>query len=132
MEQIEQKLKKQIKDLNTALDRLDESLMEEKTEFIRDAVIQRFEFCFEIAWKTMKTANYILGFQSQSPRDTIRSAAQTGLIDNPKKWLNYLTARNLSTHTYNEEQSEQIYKKAKEFAPNARELVKSTTAKLKA
>ena len=42
MEQIEQKLKKQIKDLDTALDRLDESLMEEKTEFIRDAVIQRF------------------------------------------------------------------------------------------
>jgi hypothetical protein len=42
-----------LSDLNQALLRLDEALKQPENEFIRDAAIQRFEFCFELAWKAI-------------------------------------------------------------------------------
>jgi len=33
-----------------AIQRLDEALSQPKDEFIRDSVIQRFEFTFELSW----------------------------------------------------------------------------------
>ncbi len=35
-----------------ALKALDEALREPKNSIVRDASIQRFEFCVELAWKT--------------------------------------------------------------------------------
>ena len=40
-----------LNDLNKALLRLDEALKQPENDFVRDAAIQRFEFCFELAWK---------------------------------------------------------------------------------
>ena len=37
-----------------ALDRLSEGAAEARDELDRDGVIQRFEFCFELLWKTLK------------------------------------------------------------------------------
>lgn len=37
-----------------ALDSLELALAQPKNEFIRDAVIQRFEYSFELSWKTLK------------------------------------------------------------------------------
>jgi predicted transcriptional regulator len=41
-------------DLRAALERLGEALHEPKTDIVRDAAIQRFEFSFELFWKTLK------------------------------------------------------------------------------
>lgn len=37
-----------------------------------DATIQRFEFCFELAWKLMKTVLEYEGIEANSPRSCIR------------------------------------------------------------
>ena len=41
-------------DFSRALARLGEALSAPKSDLVRDAAIQRFEFTFELAWKTMK------------------------------------------------------------------------------
>ncbi|MBT6391338.1 MAG: nucleotidyltransferase, partial [Candidatus Marinimicrobia bacterium] len=45
----------QLQSLNRAIKQLEKVLKEEKSEFIRDAAIQRFEFTYELLWKTLKT-----------------------------------------------------------------------------
>ena len=39
----------------------------------------------------------------KSPRETVKQAFQIGLIDNGHIWMDALSTRNLTTHTYDEE-----------------------------
>lgn len=74
-----------------------------------DATIQRFEFCFELAWKLMKSALAYEGIEASSPRSSIREGWKQGLIDSAEKWLDMLEKRNLSSHTYNETTAMDVY-----------------------
>lgn len=70
-----------ISPLLAAKEKLAVALAVEKTELVRDACIQRFEFTFELSWKTMKR---ILAARSNfvnSPKPVFREAAKDGLID---------------------------------------------------
>src|SRR5690606_2516274 len=93
-------------ELNKAVTRLDEAVRQEKNEFIRDAVIQRFEFCIELAWKSARRA---MGVTTTAPKDVIREMAQSGYIDDVVLWLTAIDMRNLSSHTYKEPLAEQVY-----------------------
>ena len=84
-------------------------LEQEKNEYIRDSAIQRFEFTFELAWKTLKAFLEEQGITVYSPRDSFKGAFQTGLIDEDPTWLETIELRNLTTHTYNESTAEEIY-----------------------
>ena len=42
------------KDFFNALDRLEDTLKYEKNDIVIDGVLYRFEFTFELAWKTVK------------------------------------------------------------------------------
>lgn len=111
------------KDLAKALDRLDEALAFEPTQLAKDATVKRFEFTFELAWKLMQAVADIKGFVERSPNSGIRRAAQLDLIDNPSDWLKYLEKRNLTTHVYNINIANEVYKYAKRFAPDCRKLL---------
>jgi nucleotidyltransferase substrate binding protein (TIGR01987 family) len=64
-------------------------------------IIQFFEITFELAWKTLKDYLEAEGFNDvKTPRTAIKKAFQTGLIDNGELWLEALSNRNLTTHTY--------------------------------
>ena len=43
-----------------------------------DATIQRFEFCFELAWKLMKAVLEYEGIEANSPRSCIREGGNRG------------------------------------------------------
>ena len=86
-----------------------------KTDLNRDASIHRFEFTFELAWKTMQRILKYKGRLINNPRDTIREAAKEGLIQDPKKWFVFLENRNLTSHVYNEEVADKIYNVLPEF-----------------
>ena len=76
-----------------------------KNEFIRDSVIQRFEFSIEPAWKTAKKTK---GVTTSAPKDVIREMAQSGYIEDVAIWLKAIDMRNLSSHTYKENLAEQV------------------------
>ncbi len=111
-------LKNLITNLKKANERLKEASKAEPTQLNKDATIQRFEFTFELAWKTMQEKAREEGIRCNSPKDCIREAARLGLIGDVGKveeWFEYLNKRNLITHTYNEELANKIYQKVKEF-----------------
>ena len=94
-----------------AVARFDKVLKEDKNEFIRDSAIQRFEFSFELAWKTLKAfLESEKGIRVYSPRDAIKEAFKVGLIWDDPNWLKMMETRNLTSHVYNEKMAEDIYK----------------------
>jgi len=76
-------------------------------------IIQFFEITFELSWKLMKDYLEYLGYQVKSPREAIKTAYSIELINNGDKWLKMLMDRNLTTHTYDEDNSEEVYEKIK-------------------
>ncbi|MBA3239089.1 MAG: nucleotidyltransferase substrate binding protein [Parachlamydiaceae bacterium] len=70
--------------------------------------IQAFEFCYELAWKMMKRVLESRGLEVGSPKDTFRKAALEKLIDDPELWFEFQKKRNLTSHTYEQENVETI------------------------
>ena len=103
-------------DLAKATERLKEALKERETEITIDGTLHRFEFTFELAWKTMKDLMEYNGIieTTGSPREVLRTAFQNGLIEDGETWINMMLARNSLSHLYDEETSRKIYKDIKE------------------
>lgn len=78
------------------------------SEAEKGGIIQFFEITFELAWKVLKDYIYTTGEIVKSPRETLKKAYETELIEKGKEWLDALDDRNLSTHAYDEEQINQI------------------------
>ncbi len=81
-----------------AADREPESL----SDLEREGLIQRFEYTFELAWKTLKDRLEHDGVQlpTVTPRNVIREAFAAGMIDDGQGWLDMLTDRNAMAHKY--------------------------------
>ena len=103
-------------DLAKATERLQEALNEEETEIAIDGTLHRFEFTFELAWKTMKDLMEYNGIieSTGSPREVLKNAFQNGIIEDGETWINMMLARNSLSHLYAEEASRKIYKDIKE------------------
>jgi nucleotidyltransferase substrate binding protein (TIGR01987 family) len=82
-----------------------------------DASIQRFEFTIELLWKLLKRILVFEGIETTSPKHVLQEAYQTKLIDDEQLWLNMLTDRNLTSHTYDEELADEIYSRIKKYCP---------------
>ena len=80
----------------------------------RAGLIQFFEIAFELAWKTLKDYLESQGFQVNSPRETIKQAFQSEVIQEGHIWMEALEDRNLTTHTYDEATSLKVEKLIKE------------------
>ena len=105
-----------LQDYKRALIKLDEALQEKENEVIIDGVLHRFEFTFELAWKTMKDVLEYLGITTKlgSLREIIQIAFKQGLIEDGEIWIEIMLARNTLSHIYDEESSRKIYKAIKE------------------
>lgn len=103
---------------------LDTALAQPKNEFIRDSVIQRFEFTFEVSWKMLKRYfEWNQNLIESNVKNIFREAGRQGLIDSVETWFAYQIARNESSHTYDEKKAEEIYAIAQRFAPDAKRLL---------
>lgn len=97
-------------------------------EELRDGAIQRFEYTYELAWKSLKR---ILELDAASPdsidilsfRDLIRLGAERGFIEEPSEWFEFREERNISSHTYDEAKAAEVYASALRFRPVARRLL---------
>jgi nucleotidyltransferase substrate binding protein (TIGR01987 family) len=118
--------------LDNAISRLGEGMAAYQADtthtLIRDGLIQRFEFTYEISHKTLKR---YLEFTSPTPeqydnmpfQDLIRSGNEQGLLlgDWPK-WKRYRDMRAKTSHTYDEQIALEVVACIPEFAEEAHYL----------
>lgn len=108
------RLNDKLKNFSNAVCRLDEALAEYslcKLTSSRDGVIQRFEFCAELAWKTVKEYLAEQGYSDiNSPKAVMKQAFADKIIDNETVWLEILQARNMTSHIYDDNTASDIFK----------------------
>jgi len=96
---------------------------------LKAGVIQNFEFTFELCWKMIQRWIQVnVSPEAAEPRtkkDLFRLAAKKRLIDDPQAWFKYHEARNITSHAYNEENAEMIYRLAIDFCSAAEKLRKT-------
>jgi nucleotidyltransferase substrate binding protein (TIGR01987 family) len=81
-------------------------------EIIKEGLIQRFEYTYEMVWNVMKDyALYQGNSEIADSRDAIRFAFSTRLIKNGDMWMDMIKSRIKTSHTYNEETANEIYLK---------------------
>ena len=84
--------------LRQALERGPDAL----SELEKEGVIQRFEYSFELAWKTIK--DFLeeggLVISTITPRQVLKDAFAAKLLVDGQVWIDMLDHRNLLSHTY--------------------------------
>lgn len=85
--------------------------------------VQAFEFCYELAWKTMRKILQAQGLEVESPKEAFRQAFVIKLIDNPEIWFEFQRKRNLVSHTYNEKNLDLIVQTFDTFSQELKRLL---------
>jgi len=81
-------------------------------EIIKEGLIQRFEYTYEMAWNVMKDYAFYQGnSEIAGSRDAIRYAFSSNLISDGNLWMDMIKSRIKTAHTYNEETANEIYLK---------------------
>jgi len=80
--------------------RRDEFINDGLEDIYLDIIVKRFEFTYEMSWKSLKRYLEYLGFSPKSPRESFKEGFAQGLIVDEVVWLNMIEQRNLSAHIY--------------------------------
>ena len=127
----------ELKTLQQAVTTLDQAIkvhkehQKDESELVlalRDSIIQRFEYTYELAWKYIQRwiSNNINPESAElvySRKELYRLAARWGLIKDPLRWFNYHEARNISAHTYAEANAQKVYLAAVAMVPDVLHLI---------
>ncbi len=99
-----------LEQLSHALERFRESLNYSPDQpLVIDASIQRFEFCVELTWKTLKKALASEGVEANTPRECLQQAYVAHWLEDETLWLSMLKDRNLTSRTYKETLALEIF-----------------------
>lgn len=84
------------------------------SELEKEGLVQRFEYTFELAWKTLQDLLIFRGYNViPEPNSILKKSLEDALISDHDGWRKMMQARNSTTHTYDEENAakivEQIY-----------------------
>lgn len=98
-------------DYFNALERLKEAVKQGDSDIVIDGILHRFEFTFELAWKTVKDYLEYLGITNKvgSPREIIQTGYKQGIIEDGESWIKMMLSRNSLSHIYDEKTSREIY-----------------------
>ncbi|MHB8310718.1 HI0074 family nucleotidyltransferase substrate-binding subunit [Metallibacterium sp.] len=92
-----------------ALARMHEVLAVDESEIVRDALIQRFEFTYELAWKAMF---YWLRDAGEKVPEIVRAVLQAGfkaeLISDAQAWERIKEFRDETSHTYDQNKAIEV------------------------
>ena len=79
---------------------------------VREGVVQRFEYTWELAWKTLK--DYLVfkkvTLDKVTTAEVIRTAFEAGYIQDGQDWMDALDARNKMSHVYSQDAFDQVIK----------------------
>ena len=103
-------------------------------ETMRDGVIQRFEYTFELSWKMLKRYLQMYGLERSdtlTAKELFRIGCEQGMLDKVEAWFDYHLARNKTSHTYNRVIAEGVYEVARLFVNDAQFLLDRLKEKAK-
>jgi nucleotidyltransferase substrate binding protein (TIGR01987 family) len=127
--------------LGKAIARLEESLAAYRADpenlMVRDSVIKRFEFTFELAQSLLR--KFVVAMSvNQKEREQltfptmIRTASQDGvLLHGYDVWKDYREARNRTSHAYNEDQAIKVMETVPGFLEEVQFLHQRLTEELR-
>ena len=129
-------LEKSVESLAAALETYNDSPYQKgstERELMRDGVIQRFEYTFELSWKMLK--RYLQEYSLErvdllTNRDLFRVGYEQGMLRDAEAWLDFLKKRNLTSHTYDAATAEAVYQSARDFLQDARFLLERLREKV--
>ena len=91
----------------------------ELIQVLKAGVVQNFEFTYELSWKFMKRWIEMnispTAVDGVTRRELFRHAAENRLITDVEKWMDFNKARNITSHTYDEEKADEVIISALEF-----------------
>lgn len=96
--------------LNKAFTQLEKAVkLESYSDLEREGLIQRFEYTYELAWKTLQDFLEFTGYVDvKGPRPVIEQAFKNGLIEDGNGWMAMKKSRELTSHTYDEDTAIEI------------------------
>src|SRR3989338_2241653 len=94
-----------------------------KTDRDKAGATQAFEFSYELSWRLLKRVLESQGYEVLSHKDTFRKGALAKLIDNPEIWFDFQKMRNLTVHTYREENLDLIVSSFDSFSKELNKLI---------
>jgi nucleotidyltransferase substrate binding protein (TIGR01987 family) len=102
-------------------------------ETIRSGIIQNFEVAYELSWKMMKrwieTNISTESVDGVTRRELFRQAAENRLINDVDLWMRFHSARNTTSHVYDQQAAEEVSASAREFLPAAKEFLEALQAR---
>jgi len=121
-------LEAKLSNFKNALQRLKEAVEQleqnETNDLLRDGLIQRFEFTYELAWKATREYLKELGIVDRnSPKTVFKEAYAQKIIIDETNWLLMLKDRNTMSHMYSEELSQEIARRIVDNYHRAFELL---------
>ena len=79
------------------------------SELEKEGLIQRFEYTYELAWKTLQDFLRIKGHpEIKGPGAVLDVAIQDGYLMDGEGWKKMKNSRELTSHTYDEETANEI------------------------
>ena len=102
---------------------LEERGLEQMSELEKEGLIQRFEYSYELAWKTMKDYLEEQGtiINPVTPRNVIKEAFSAQIIADGQVWVDMMLHRNLLAHTYDFSKFKEVLDAVVERYLNAQE-----------
>jgi len=119
--------------LQVATDENLSAMPEGHRDVVKAGVIQNFEFTYELCWKFMKRwlkenlgRSYVDGIPR---RELFRLSFESKLISDVDKWMQYHDARNETSHTYDQDTADEIFKISKTFLSAGQNLLENLEIK---
>lgn len=94
---------------------LEENNIDDLSNLEQEGVIQRFEYTYELAWKTLKDYLEYNGanISEITARNVFKEAYSSGIIENADVFIDMMFSRNLLSHTYDFNKFRDILSKVK-------------------
>lgn len=126
----------------SALAQLHTALMasdaEPQNPFIRDSVVKRYEFTYDLSLRSMSRYLQASAFSSVEVEDLdmtmqgiIRRADKAALLlTGWPEWKCFREARNQTAHTYSQQKADAVLETAQDFVPEADNLLSKLTERM--
>jgi len=97
------------KALNKLAEVADKPTLDELSDLEKEGLIQRFEYTFELAWKTLQDLLKDKGYLDiAGPNASLTQALTDGYITDADGWRKMKKSRELTSHVYDEETANNI------------------------